>query len=52
LLGFLIKFPALIIIYYFIIRLCHLKYVGLEERDEQHGDGDQLTDVLEPIILR
>lgn len=27
----------------------HLKYICLEERDEQHGDGDQLTDVLEPI---
>lgn len=27
----------------------HLKYVGLEERYEQHRDGDQLTDVLKPV---
>lgn len=27
----------------------HLEYVGLEERDEQYRDGDQLTDVLEPV---
>lgn len=28
----------------------HLKYVRLKERYEQHGEGDQLTDVLEPAV--
>jgi len=29
-------------------RVSHLKYVRLEERYEQHGERDQLTDVLKP----